>query len=222
MKTRLGCVAVPDNVTNHAAATTLSARRLPGSVDYCDGVSTPVLETQRAVWQRLGEPLRFCVVGGSGVVVNLIAFILLSKAVPVDPHDAAFPLYPTPYNVRWLHILSFGAFIVANLWNFELNRIWTFRTHARVQRTRFAHFFTVGLAAQSVGFLILTLLTHPHSPLQLPTSVFDGSSGFRTRAYWAQLIMIITTTPLSFLLNKFWTFAHKPPADREEQAPASV
>ena len=27
-------------------------------------------------------------------------------------------------------------------------------------------------------------------------------------AYWAQLIMIILTTPLSFLLNKFWTFKH--------------
>ncbi|HEX3207166.1 MAG TPA: hypothetical protein VHQ68_13085, partial [Propionibacteriaceae bacterium] len=36
---------------------------------------------------------------------------------------------------------------------------------------------------------------------------FDNSTGFRTRFYWAQLITIAIVTPLSFLLNKFWTFS---------------
>ena len=44
------------------------------------------------------------------------------------------------------------------------------------------------------------------SPLGLPTSLLDGSSGFRSRIYWANLIMIVFTIPVSFLLNKFWTF----------------
>ena len=48
---------------------------------------------------------------------------------------------------------------------------------------------------------------HPHSPVSLPTSVFDDSSGLRNRLYWSQLIVIGLVTPLSFVLNKLWTFA---------------
>ena len=142
------------------------------------------------------------------MVVDTLAFVLLVKLVPVDVHDVAFALVPTPYNVRWLHVFSLLSFIVANIWNFELNRIWTFKHSGVVERTRFLHFFAVGLAARFVGFFILTALTHPHSPVRLSPEVFDDSTGLRTMAYWAQLIMIILTTPLSFLLNKFWTFKH--------------
>jgi putative flippase GtrA len=47
---------------------------------------------------------------------------------------------------------------------------------------------------------------HPSSPLALPASVLDDSTGFRTRLYWAQLIVIGVVMPLSFVLNKLWTF----------------
>ena len=66
---------------------------------------------------------------------------------------------------------------------------------------------TVGLLGQAVGLLLLTLLMHPESPLALPTSVLDDSTGLRTRLYWAQLVVIAVVTPLSFVLNKLWTFA---------------
>ena len=55
--------------------------------------------------------------------------------------------------------------------------------------------------------VILTLLMHPQSPLTLPPAIFDDSTGFRTRLYWAQLITIAVVTPLSFVLNKLWTFS---------------
>jgi hypothetical protein len=48
---------------------------------------------------------------------------------------------------------------------------------------------------------------HPNSIFSLSTTFFDNSTGFRTRFYWAQLITIAIVTPLSFLLNKFWTFS---------------
>jgi hypothetical protein len=43
--------------------------------------------------------------------------------------------------------------------------------------------------------------------MALPRGVLDDTSGFRTRLYWAQLIVIAVVTPLSFVLNKLWTFA---------------
>ncbi len=47
---------------------------------------------------------------------------------------------------------------------------------------------------------------HPHSPFVLPNEVFDGSSGLRTKVYWAQLIAVVLVTPVSFAINKIWTF----------------
>jgi len=48
---------------------------------------------------------------------------------------------------------------------------------------------------------------HPNSVFSLSPAFFDDSTGFRTRFYWAQLITIAIVTPLSFLLNKVWTFS---------------
>ena len=48
---------------------------------------------------------------------------------------------------------------------------------------------------------------HPSSLFALSPAIFDNSTGFRTRLYWAQLITIAVVTPLSFVLNKLWTFS---------------
>ena len=150
---------------------------------------------------------RFAVVGGSGVVVNLFVAIMCKKIGP-DENSIFFDLPWTDFNVRWYHVYSTIAFLVANLWNFQLNRLWTFRSakHAGWFREYFP-FLTVGILGQIVGLGILTLLMHPNSVFSLSTTYFDDSTGFRTRFYWAQLITIAIVTPLSFLLNKFWTFS---------------
>jgi putative flippase GtrA len=100
------------------------------------------------------------------------------------------------------------AFLVANLWNFQLNRRWTFRSaeHSGWWR-EFGPFLAVGLAAQLIGLGILTLLMHPGSIFSLPSDLLDNSTGFRTKYYWAQLITIGFTVPISFVLNKLWTFS---------------
>lgn len=151
--------------------------------------------------------LRFAAVGASGVLVNLLTLVVVKKLGP--SFDAAIVGLPaTEYNVRWYHVYSTVAFVVANLWNFQLNRTWTFRTarHARWWH-EYWPFLAVGLLGQVVGLVLLTLLMHLESPLHLPTTVLDDSTGFRTRLYWAQLIVIAVVTPISFVLNKLWTFA---------------
>lgn len=150
---------------------------------------------------------RFGLVGGSGVVVNMLTIILCNKLGP-NPHAVAIDLPLTTLNVRWYHVYSTIAFLVANLWNFQLNRWWTFRSakHAGWFKEYFP-FLAVGLLGQVVNLIILTLLLKDGSPLALPTSIFDDSSGLRNRFYWAQFIAICIVTPLSFVLNKLWTFA---------------
>jgi putative flippase GtrA len=150
---------------------------------------------------------RFALVGGSGVVVNLFVAIMCKKIGP-DENGIFFDLPLTDFNVRWYHVYSTIAFLVANLWNFQLNRLWTFRSakHAGWFKEYFP-FLTVGILGQIVGLGILTLLMHPNSIFSLSTTFFDNSTGFRTRFYWAQLITIAIVTPLSFVLNKFWTFS---------------
>jgi putative flippase GtrA len=105
-------------------------------------------------------------------------------------------------------VYSTIAFLVANLWNFQLNRHWTFRSakHAGWFREYFP-FLAVGVLGQLVGLGILTLLMHPASLVSLSPTFFDDSTGFRTRFYWAQLITIALVTPISFVLNKLWTFS---------------
>jgi putative flippase GtrA len=150
---------------------------------------------------------RFGVVGFSGVFVNLLVTVIANKIGP-DEDNVFLGLLLTDYNVRWYHVFSTIAFLVANLWNFQLNRLWTFRSAKHSGWLReYVPFLTVGLLAQVVGLGILTLLMHPDSPLALSPAIFDDSTGFRTRLYWAQLITIGVVTPISFVLNKLWTFS---------------
>jgi putative flippase GtrA len=150
---------------------------------------------------------RFALVGGTGVAVNLVVLVLVKRTGP-PPEAAIFALSPTAFHVRWYHVYSTAAFLVANLWNFQLNRWWTFRSSRHSGWWReYWPFLAVGMLGQVIGLVLLTLLMHRSSPISLPTGVLDDSSGLRTRLYWAQLIVITVVTPLSFVLNKLWTFA---------------
>ncbi len=151
--------------------------------------------------------VRFSLVGATGVLVNLVVLVIVKRLGP-HPDDALFALNPTEFHVRWYHVYSTAAFLVANLWNFQLNRWWTFRSakHSTWWK-EYWPFLAVGMLGQAVGLVLLTLLMHHGSPIALPPDTFDDTTGLRTRLYWAQLIVIIVVTPLSFVLNKLWTFA---------------
>ena len=160
---------------------------------------------------------RFGAVGLSGVFVNMLALVVVYKLGPGhDDPIVGLPL--SEFNVRWYHVYSTIAFLVANLWNFQLNRSWAFQSSRHAPWWReYWPFLAVGLLGQAVGLLLLTALMHPGSPIALPASVFDDSTGFRTRLYWAQLIVIGMVMPLSFVLNKLWTFNAVRSLHREER-----
>lgn len=175
-----------------------------GTVRAVTGLADRVLERHRKNFVLL---FRFGLVGTTGILVNLATLVVVKRLGPgFDEALVAIPL--TEYNLRWYHVYSTIAFFVANLWNFQLNRSWTFKSsRAAAWWREYWPFLAVGLVGQAVGLGLLTLLMHPDSVVALPTTVLDDSTGLRTRLYWAQLIVIGVVTPLSFVFNKLWTFA---------------
>jgi putative flippase GtrA len=125
--------------------------------------------------------VKFCIVGGSGFVVNVSVFFVVNHLLGVH-HIPAATL----------------AFVLALFNNFWWNRHWTFGKHgARDHHAGFqaARFFTVSVAAFFVALAILELLV---SNTSLPATV-------------AQAISIVAATPLNFVGNKMWTFARREP-----------
>lgn len=166
---------------------------------------------RRRLRADLAQFVRFGLVGGVGVLVNQ-AVLVAANLIGRDLAGVAYgePLFAIPfteYNFRLYNLYSMVSFLVANLANFVLNRHWTFTTGNRASFGReYWPFLVVGLGALVVGQGVITALVWPSSPLALPRSFFDDSSGLRSPLYWANLIMIVLVTPVNFLLNKAWTF----------------
>ena len=124
-------------------------------------------------WVQL---FNFAVVGGSGYVVNLIVFTLLTKGADVN------------------HLLAaVGAFVVAVTNNFLLNRHWTFRRQGSKESPagfQAARFFTVSVVGLGVNLAILELLVSSAGMAELPS----------------QAIAVALATPVNFIGNKLWTF----------------
>lgn len=159
----------------------------------------------------LRQFIKFGIVGGSGTAVNL-AVAALSKKIAewtaqLHENDVFMNLFGTEFNIRWYHVFLTIAFLVANTWNYQLNRMWTFRGISPKSWLRgFLPFLLTGLGAFLASQVVATLLMNPTSPIALPEHIFDDSTGFRTKFYWATAISIVAAMPVNFLVNKFWAF----------------
>lgn len=159
----------------------------------------------------LREFVKFGIVGGSGVLVNMLVFYLVNKLIEggfgLHANDVVAQILDTRWNVRWYHVMSTIAFFVANTWNYQLNRSWTFKGVGKRSWLRgFFPFLATGLLAFLVSLACMTLLMNPTTPIGLSDTVFDDSTGLLTKAYWAQGISILVAMPVNFIINKFWTF----------------
>lgn len=98
---------------------------------------------QRATWVQL---LKFGLVGGSGYVINLGVFSLLTGGL--GAHHA---------------LAAVGAFCVAVTNNFLWNRYWTFGPGEGPAHFQAARFFTVSLASLALNVAVLELLVASHA-----------------------------------------------------------
>jgi dolichol-phosphate mannosyltransferase len=127
---------------------------------------------RRATASDWAQLVRFCVVGASGYVVNLLVFAAL---------------------LHWFglhHILAaVGAFCVAWVNNFVLNRHWTFNRDGSSALAQGARYLAVSLVSLAVNIVLLESLVRGGMP-ELP----------------AQAVAILLVTPVAFLLNRRWAF----------------
>lgn len=167
------------------------------------------------VYQRYRHVLRqfikFGMVGAAGVAVNMLVAILMNKANggTVNAQQVLFGIPGTDFNFRFTSLVWIVAFVVANVFNFQLNRTWTFRGTAKAPWFHeFWPFLAVGSTAAVLGLFIKIGFTNPTSPLYLPSPWFHEDTGLHSREYWAQLLTIFITMPINFAANKLWTFRH--------------
>ena len=93
---------------------------------------------KRSNWEQL---VKFCVVGGSGYVVNLAVYTLLLEVVGLHYISAAV-----------------GSFLVAVTNNYTWNRLWTFRTQRSGVAYQGARFFLVSTLALVANLAVLHVL----------------------------------------------------------------
>ncbi|MDC7104005.1 GtrA family protein [Corynebacterium falsenii] len=159
--------------------------------------------------------IQFGMVGASGFIVNQAVFVLCKKTLDWgwdhSADDVLLNLVGTQFNLRWYHLFSTLAFIVANVWNFLLNRYWTFSgVPKKAWWKQLPQFMAVGVFGLLITLAVATALVNPESPIALPADIFNDSTGLRTRVYWGNFIGVIVAVPANFLFNKLWTFRAKP------------
>ena len=168
--------------------------------------------TSARLWRTLRQFVKFGLIGGSGVVVNMLVVAVCSNigwhVFATDDYDRPITFPGTDLGIRNYLIYAVVAFLVANLYNFVLNRHWTFRTGSRAPfASEFLPFLLVGSVAQVLGLVILLALRNPGSPFYLASDFFVDTEPFwRRRLYWAQMIQIVLVMPINFIVNKLWTF----------------
>jgi putative flippase GtrA len=87
-------------------------------------------------WLQL---VRYCTVGASGLLVNLLVFAAADRRMPYQAAGAV-------------------AFVVSATSNFVWNRLWTFRANHRAPHHQYARFLTVSVAGLALNETILSLL----------------------------------------------------------------
>jgi putative flippase GtrA len=97
------------------------------------------------------ELIRFCIVGASGYLINLLVFYVADKPLP----------YPVAFTI---------AFVVAATSNFVWNRWWTFRVSHGVPHHQYARFLTVSARARGRDRGARTVLIEGIGMAELPAA----------------------------------------------------
>jgi putative flippase GtrA len=175
---------------------------LPRDVTQPPGAAAARPRSRGGLGESLWQFVRFCVVGGSGVVVNLVVFTLvllvwlLATGHVHSGHELVTAVHGLIVKKNTAGVPSGAAylanaagFVVSVMSNYYLNRRWTFRSTKEVAR-ELPKFFTVSVIAYGGQLAIFWLLREQAHVAPIPS----------------QLIAIVFVMPINFVANKLWSF----------------
>lgn len=139
--------------------------------------------------------MKFFIVSCAGLFINTLTFVLMLDSVP-----DVIPIYPLLLDFTlptrlWEFVSVSTAILVTTLWNFILNKLWTFRLQAEnkdfaLQTTQYMIVGAIG-AVENLGiYVILTTF-------------------FYLESVSSEIIAFIVSVLSNFLLNNYWTFTEK-------------
>jgi len=145
---------------------------------------------------------KFFLVGLTGVFVNLVAFVITVDALSGTPlsnfYSSVIHFVSKTASNPVLYVTgSVVAFVVATLWNFAFNSLWTFRTTLGRRHSptrRLGLYFGVSVGSLSVNEAVLLVTQTVLPPLI------------------GQAIGILMGSVVGFLGNNRYTFAETSPA----------
>ncbi len=176
-----------------------------------------MIERLRAIVVRRRRFLTFCAVGGSGVAVNMVVYLLTLGLL----EDAGYA------GLRSINAAAFVGWFVSVASNFVLNDRLTFRSRETGYASRLRHRLARYYASASVAFaiqaavlngLLLALDNPAFAPLwqrvaeQLDTVGVPLSAALRWRRTSANLTGIGVATVANYLLARNWVFRRNPDA----------
>lgn len=183
-----------------------------------------MIDTLRAIVVRRRRFLTFCAVGGSGVAVNMVVYLLALGVL----EDAGYA------GLRSINAAAFLGWFVSVASNFVLNDRLTFRSAETGYASAVGHRLARYYASASVAFAIqaavlnglLLALDDPAfaSIWQDATERLDAlgipmSTALKWRRTTANLIGIGVATVANYLLARNWVFRKTNMATTETHAP---
>ena len=137
------------------------------------------------LWRGLGRRLQ-----GSGPIAQFIKFAVVGVLNSAIQYVVFLFLYSFT-GTQYL-LASIIGYIAGMTNSYVLNRRWTFRSRNQKRLSELSRFVIVNLISLGVNLGLLFLLV---------------SSGVMV-PQWAQVLAIVGSTLVNFVLNKVWTFAH--------------
>lgn len=170
-------------------------------------------QLKRVVDHRFGtfsRLVQFCMVGASGMVVDLTCYALFQVLfAQFLPSPAAASASASASGVSWqLAAARASAILIALVWNFTLNRRLTFNDSRAGSIPR--QFLTYALG-NALGILVSMTLS-----LWLPVKW----RFFADHKLAAAVVGIIAATGISFSMSRWVVFIHHPPALAQTGQPA--
>ncbi|MCK6508356.1 GtrA family protein [Myxococcota bacterium] len=146
-------------------------------------------------WKTIVQFFLFGIIGGSGVFVDTAVLVVCDRFFHMDLRLAAIP-----------------AFVVAVSWNFELNRVITFREQKVERRTSYVSFVLIcalglGVRIGSMHLLIEYLGMTPQKHL----AIGPLQMAWLPLSYVANFIGIFNASLFNFLGSKYLVFTPKQP-----------